>query len=151
MPFVPDIVVTGPDSPRILVAVEAKTDETQFEDAAKQIRYYLSRMSRPLGLIVFPARVWVFRNTYSGLDESAVQQLGPFELPKDLWEPTSYSPGSSEARFEEAVQDWLERLATAHDTGKNSSEFQSILEQWVLPSLTSGVVRAAGPRTFARK
>jgi hypothetical protein len=151
MPFVPDIVVTGPDTPRVLVAVEAKADEAQFQRVAREIRQYLFRMSSPVGLVVFPERLWVFHNTYTGTDESAIEQLGPYDLPNILWENAGVGPQVKGRQFEAAVQAWLEHLAKTHDINNASPDLHSALETYVFPALNLGIVRAAGPRSLLGK
>jgi hypothetical protein len=151
MPFVPDIVVTGTDTPKVLVAVEAKTEETDFRRAATEVREYLFRMSSPVGLLVFPQRLWIFRNTYSGADEKAVEQLGPYELPDAVWKNAGVDPQSKGYHFEASVQALLEHLAATHEIQNASPQLVSALETYVLPSLSFGIVRAAGPRPSLRK
>jgi hypothetical protein len=149
MPFVPDIVVTGADSPRVLVAVEAKTDETQFDRFAREISQYLWRMSSPVGLLIFPEHLWVFYNTYSGVDEKAIKQLGPYELPQIVWRDAGVSPRVEGQRFEPLVQKLLEHLAATQDASSISKDLHSALETHVFPALNSGVIRAAGPRSLS--
>lgn len=149
MAFVPDIVVTGAESPRVLVAVEAKTDEPQFDRFAGEISQYLWRMSSPVGLLIFPKHLWVFYNTYSGVDEKAIKQLGPYELPQVVWRDAGVSPPVEGQRFEPLVQKLLEHLAATRDASNISKELHSALETHVFPALNSGVVRAAGPRSVS--
>jgi hypothetical protein len=153
MAFVPDIVVTGPDTPHVLVAVEAKTEagEAQFQRVAREIRQYLFRMSSPVGLVVFPERLWVFHNTYAGTDESAIEQLGPYDLPNILWENAGVAPQVKGLQFEAAVQTWLEHLAKTHNIENASPDLNSALETYLFPALNLGIVRAAGPRSFLGK
>ena len=147
MAFVPDIVVTGADSPRVLVAVEAKTDEAQFDRFATEISQYLWRMSSPVGLLIFPKHLWVFYNTYSGVDEKAIKQLGPYELPQIVWRDAGVSPPVEGRQFEPLVQKLLEHLAATGDASNISKDLHSALEAHVFPALSSGVIRAAGPRS----
>jgi hypothetical protein len=149
MPFVPDIVVTGAESPRVLVAVEAKTDETQFDRFAGEISQYLWRMSSPVGLLIFPKHLWVFYNSYSGVDEKAIKQLGPYDLPAVVWQDAGVSPPVEGQRFEPLVQKLLEHLAATGDASKISQDLRSALEAHVFPALNSGVIRAAGPRSVS--
>ena len=146
VPFVPDIVVTGAESPRVLLAVEAKTDETQFDRFASEISQYLWGMSSPVGLLIFPKHLWVFYNTYSGVDEKAIKRLGPYELPQIVWLDAGVSPPVEGQRFEPLAQKLLEHLAATGNAGHISKDLHSALEAHVFPALNSGVIRAAGPR-----
>jgi hypothetical protein len=146
MRFHPDIIVTGADSSRVLIAVEAKTDEREFRVVAEDIRKYLSSMSCPLGLLVFPERLWLYQNTFSGTDESSIEERGPYRTPQAVWRFGGIDHNKNPRQFEAAVQVWLEELAERQEMVDASPELQSAFEAYVLPSLTSGVIRAAGPR-----
>ena len=84
MPFHPDIIVTGKDSPEVLLAIEARTNENEGTHLVSSMKNYLLRMSCPFGLLVFPKRIWMYRNTFSGGTDEAVREIGrfPFALPR---------------------------------------------------------------------
>jgi hypothetical protein len=147
MAFHPDIVVTGPDSSRVLIAVEARTNEREFRSLAEDIRTYLLRMSCPLGLLVFPDKLWLYRNTYSGADESSIEELGPYRMPPAVLRFRGIDCAIEPRQFEASVQHWLQELADRQEFLHVSPELQAALEAYVLPSLASGEIRAAGPRT----
>jgi hypothetical protein len=151
VPFVPDILVTSSETPGVLVAVEARTNEAEFRRIADEIRQYLFRMSSPVGLIVFPDRLWVFHNKYSGTDDSTIEQLGPYELSRNVWKNAGVAPNTRPELFEASVQVWLEHLAATHDLKDIAPDLGAVLERHVFPALSLGVVRAAGPRSFLEK
>jgi hypothetical protein len=62
MPFAPDIIVTGEDTPRILLAAEAKLWRSGCKEDESQLKTYMLNMRCPIGLLVTPEVVEVFRD-----------------------------------------------------------------------------------------
>lgn len=150
MPFHPDIVVTAPDSARVLIAVEAKTNENQFRRLANDIRDYLLRMSCPVGLMVFPKTIWLYLNTYTGPDRTTIQELGPYHLRRATWDSAGINYDEQPHYFEAQVQSWLEEISDKQSVPGAPPEMQTAFEAYVLPNLSFGVIRAAGPRSASR-
>jgi hypothetical protein len=152
MPFSPDIIVTGEDTPRILLAAEAKLSRPIRKEDESQLKAYMLQMRCPIGLLVTPDTVEVFRDTYTAHSESSVEQVASFPSPKTLAIFKSFHHGSSEPQpglgFEQAVRSWLERLASSPSVGLSESpkEAREALTDYILPALTQGVVRSTGPR-----
>src|SRR5579859_3584331 len=150
MPSFPDIIVTSPDSPSVLIAVEAKMASTHIENAAQQMRHYMAKMSCPVGLVVLPKELYIYRNRYTGLDERAIDEIGHYQL-GDTFQmfvhlSAKSSPNAKEHWFENYVQDWLEHLPNSDEIKRLPAELRDALETHVVPVLESGIVRATGPR-----
>jgi hypothetical protein len=112
MPFSPDIVVTGKDSPRILLVVEAKYYPTVRKEDESKLKSYMLDMKCPVGLIVTPELIEVFRDRYIAHSESSVEHVASFPAPKnwDIFKVPHHGAKEKEAndtrheyRFEEAV------------------------------------------------
>jgi hypothetical protein len=152
MTFSPDIIVTGEDTPRILLAAETKlAPETHKEDESR-LKIYMVQMKCPIGLLVTPDVIEIFWDTYTAHSEKSVERVGAFPAPKDWDIFKAPHHGSSEPhlefRFEVAVKSWLEHLANAPSTYLKEfpKETREALKDYVVPALTQGVVRLAGPR-----
>ena len=74
MASIPDIIVTSTDSPRVLIAVAALQHNTAMESAAHRLRHYMAKMSCPVGLLVLPEELYIYRNRYTGADEKAIDE-----------------------------------------------------------------------------
>jgi len=154
MPFAPDIVVTTQDTPRLLLIVEAKLASRIRSQDESQLKSYMLQMRCPIGLLVTPDEIVVYRDTYTAHSEESVRRVGTFPSPKS-WEvfkaPHHGTPGSNtdlEARFEQRVRSWLEHLRSspAEDAGDVPEEAREALVDYVLPAVSQGTVRAGGPR-----
>jgi hypothetical protein len=139
MPFEPDILITTPDG--IALAVEAKTTLPNFEHAEEDIKQYMVGMQCPVGLLITPERIWIYRDFYSARSPLSVQRVGEFDA-KPLWQQ---APPPQGAAFQGFVQRWLEDLA-GQPIGKLPKELRDALREHVLPALAGGEVRAAHPR-----
>jgi hypothetical protein len=109
------------------------------------------QMRCPIGLLVTPDVIEVFRDTYTTHSESSVEHVASFPSPKPLSIFKSLHGGSSEPqpelRFEEAVRSWLEQLATSPSASVSESpKVREALRDYILPALAQGVVRSTGPR-----
>jgi len=61
MPFAPDIVVTTQDTPRLLLIVEAKLASRIRSQDESQLKSYMLQMRCPIGLLVTPDEIVVYR------------------------------------------------------------------------------------------
>lgn len=146
MAFHPDIVVLSSESPQILLAVEAKTMEADAANLSNQLKQYLLRMSCPLGLIVYPGSVSLYRNEFSALGAESIREVGTFRFRVPPWGVRELEQGG-ERDFERRVQTWLEQLARTSEVSAGSPEMKIAFENYVLPALSGARIRAAGPRT----
>jgi hypothetical protein len=141
MPFYPDIVVTEPGSSHALLVVEAKVGKTTAASES-QLRHYMWEMSCPVGLLVSPREIFLYRNLFTGYSDDSVERVGTFPAPSSWRE---FSGRDSEVEFERRVQKWLERLTSERPTDL-SREAADALQQLVIPGLLHGDIHASGPR-----
>ncbi len=132
------------------MAVEARLDSKALEIAAKQMRHYMLKMSCPVGLLILPDEILIYRNRFTGSEEKSIDQIGRYKLGNAFqrFKITSEerSPSAKGRLFESFVQKWLEHLPKSDDIKQLSPELKEALEAYVLPALESGTVRASGPR-----
>jgi hypothetical protein len=147
MAFHPDIVVLGKDSPQVQLVVEARTSENEGAQLAQALKSYLSRMSCPFGLLIFPHSVWMYRNTFSSNAEEAVEETGRFPFTARTWTDRGANSGSND--FERSVQYWLEDVADRGELREGPPDMRAAFDSYIIPILTSGRIRAAGPRSTA--
>jgi hypothetical protein len=97
-------------------------------------------MQCPVGLLITPERMRLYRDSYTSRSPESVEFVGEFNL-ESWWQ----QPPQSQGAFETFVQQWLENLA-----GQLNSELpnplREALREDVLPAVTNGDVRAAHPR-----
>jgi|SRR5271157_2571220 len=152
MSFAPDIVVTTEDPSRILMIVETKLTLTDLDRLEPALKKYMIGMGSPVGLIVSPEQLVLYRDRYTGRSEESVKRIGIYPMPKTWTRFRPFDAASTESvqnrglRFEEAVQSWLEALPAAGVAKDFPPETKDALLEYVLPAVSEGTVRAAGPR-----
>jgi len=95
----------------------------------------------PIGVLITPERMWLYRDSYTSRAPGSIQRVGEYNI-KSLWrEP----PPLQGIRFEAFVQHRLEDLARTPAL-KLPSDLRGALEEYILPAIMAGDVRAAHPR-----
>lgn len=148
MPAQADIIVSSPDSTEIKLVVETKLKIVDLRDTEHQLKNYMLRVSCPLGLLVTPHLLRVYRDRFTSYSEDSIELLGEFNIEGLIRSPSSSaSAQESGVAFENAVQSWLEYLSTS-DYLRDGLDpgFREVIDHHILPAVESGVVRAAGPR-----
>jgi hypothetical protein len=147
MAFEPDIIVVGPESSEIALVVDVKTDLRDRETAEHQLKKFMSAMGCPVGLLVTPQRLWLYRDRYLAASEDSITQVGEFDLKRVLrFEPSGASHKDAFA-FEELVQSWLEGLASESGLRELPSELRRAAELHIVPAISQGTIRAGHPRS----
>jgi hypothetical protein len=139
MAFEPDILVTTPYD--IELVVDAKVFLPNLERTEEDLKQYMVGMQCPLGLLITPERMWLYRDFYTSRSPESVQRVGEFNL-KPMWQQP---PPKQETAFEIFVQYWLEHLAY-QPTEDLPSDLRQVLREYLLPAVRGGEVRAAHPR-----
>jgi len=121
--------------------VEAKTILRNLERTEAELKQYMVQMQCPIGILVTPERMWLYRDLYTSRSSQSVRQVGEFNV-KPLWGQT---PPAQPAEFEAFVQQWLEHLAE-RPSEELPGELREAVREHILPALVSGEVRAAHPR-----
>ena len=159
MASVPDILVTTADS-RILLVVEAKFNARELADIEPPLKRYMVKMGAPVGLLVTPKVLGIYRNKYTGTSEKSVERIKLVDIPESWPGFSRFQNLSPEKRsdqslsnlaldFEEQVQSWLERLQTSGFLQHLSPEALDVVSDYIVPVLNEGTVRAAHPREYS--
>src|SRR6266446_9406667 len=105
MAFQPDIIITTPDG--ISLVAEAKVTLPNLKRTEEDLKQYMVGMQCPIGLLITPERMWLYRDSYTTRAPDSIQRIGEYNI-KSLWrEP----PPAQGTRFEDFVQRRLEELA----------------------------------------
>ena len=142
----PDIVVASPDEAAVHLVVEVKVGTHDVRATERQLKQIMLRMRAPVGLLVTPQQVRIFRDTFAGNGDESVIDEGSIPT-SSIAELQSFALGyRREAfEFEEAVQEWLEglryRLTQGYGRGPDA-----LLAKHVMPALSLGEIRPMGPR-----
>jgi hypothetical protein len=141
MGFQPDILVTSPDAPRVTLVIEAKVHLPDFDRTEAQLKQYMVGMQCPIGMLITPERMWLYRDSYTSRTPDSIERVGEYNI-KSLWrEP----PPAQETLFEAFVQHRLEDLAR-RPALELPNDLRGALREYILPAIMTGEVRAAHPR-----
>ena len=151
MYFAPDILVSSPDAHDIALVVEVKLHDDDLEQTEQQLKRYMFGMRCPLGLLVTPERMRLLRDTYTSYAPESIEWIGDYPIQGLFEEALARHPKDTDVavgafRLEDAVQAWLERLASGTGLASLSPDLRDALKEYVLPALEQGEIRAAGPR-----
>jgi hypothetical protein len=148
MAFKPDIVVTSDDGVDTSLIVEVTLQQSPQHRIQDQIQRYMSGIRCPLGMVVTPRSIQIYRDRYTSLTPSSIELLGEYPTSGSFTEVESGPDTVSRAyRFESEVQGWLERLASGSvDVDALQPDLRRAIKEHILPALTQGTIRAAGPR-----
>ncbi len=109
MAFRPDILIISLDEPRVTFVIETKVHLQHFDQTEAELKRYMVGMQCPLGMLITPERMWLYRDSYTTRAPDSIQRVGEFNI-TSLWrEP----PPFQETRFEAFVQRRLEEPAKA--------------------------------------
>ena len=141
MAFQPDILVTSPDEPRVTLVIEAKVTLLDLDQTEAELKRYMVGMQCPMGMLITPERMWLYRDSYTTRAPDSVKRVGEYNI-KSLWR---VPPPTQGTQFEAFVQHQLEDLAKTPAQGL-PSDLRDALREYILPAITTGDVRAAHPR-----
>jgi hypothetical protein len=138
--------VTGAESSEIALVAEAKTNIRDIESSKLQLKKFMAAMRCPLGLLVTPERLWLFRDQYLSSSEDSIAQVAEFDVKNVLNFEQTRTGGGDALAFEQLVQSWLEGLATESGLRELPSELRSAAQLYIVPAVSQGTIRAGRPR-----
>ena len=110
MAFAPDVIVTSDYSPATIALVgEAKGDTANIEEAAHQLKQYMLQMACPVGIILTPQVLRIYKYRFLGRTQNAIELVGDFP-PGELLEAREPVAGA-ESAVESTLVGWLDELA----------------------------------------
>jgi hypothetical protein len=139
----PDIVVTRPDSPEVLLVAEVRRSVADQKSSEAALKSYMVHMSCPVGMLVTPEQVRFYRNRYTDYAPQTIEMIG--ECPTGELLGRLPQRAMTESDLEGPVEEWLESLRLGGDLSWPSAVREAI-ESSVLPAVSVGLVRAGGPR-----
>lgn len=145
MPFEPDIIVTGPEPSEIALVAEVKTSSRAIDDSERQLQNYMAAVSSPVGLLVTPEHLRIYRDQYLPSGDS-ITRVGEFDLRGVLQFEKGGNAATDALRFEGQVQSWLETLSTESGLEQLTPELRRAAKMYIVPALTQGSVRSGHPR-----
>lgn len=157
MASAPDILVTAPNSPQIFLVVEAKFTGEDLGGFESALERYMAKMGAPVGLLVTPRSIGIYRNRYTGTSEDSIERIKVIDVPQS-WiglsnfsellseHPTGRNASNLALAFEDNVQSWLERLRNPGMLDDLPDDAHDAFSDYVIPALHEGIIRAAHPR-----
>ena len=143
--FEPDILVEEANSSKILLIVEVKM-RSDDGTAEKQLKRYMRVMSCPVGLMVTPNNLAIYKNYYSGGDDLSIEKVADSPVPASF---PKFESNRNESSFVRDVQAWLESLPNYSEKHLSTLFSEKFLD-YVLPSLSIGRVSSARPLSGSR-
>ena len=143
MSFDADILVVAPGG-RIHLVAETKPSlsPAEREASAAALKHYMVSMRCPVGLLVTRETLGLFRDRYTDYTAESVEEVGEFMTT----EIESLRAARDPVELEQAVRDWLEDLPSSSARSRLPTDLREAIEEYVLPALEEGEVRASGPR-----
>lgn len=145
--FEPDIVALDTEIQEFVLVVEVKTTKTEFGFVERQLKEYMAAMHCPVGLIVTPERLWIYRDRYQGPREESIIQVGTFDVAGVFKFEPSETPQNAESAFQNRVQEWLENLGTEAGISALPDDLRHAAQLCILPAVSHGAIRAGHART----
>jgi hypothetical protein len=146
MAFDADIIVTDGEGSDIALVVEAKTAVRDLESAEHQLKRYMTGMQCPVGILVSPERLWLYRNRYLDSPADSVARVGEFDVSNVFHFTPSGSGRNSAFAFEAEVQSWLEGLRTEAGLRDLPADLRRAVRLYIDPAISNGTIRAGHPR-----
>jgi len=147
MAFEPDIIVTGAESSEIALVAEVKTNIRDIESTKLQLKKFMAAMRCPVGLLVTPDRLWLFRDRYLSSSEDSIAQVAEFDVKSVLNFERARTGRADALAFEQLVQSWLEGLDTESGLRELPSELRRAAQLYIVPAISQGTIRAGHPRS----
>jgi len=147
MAFEPDILVTSADGAEVMLVAETKWHDKDIPNAENQLKAYMLGMGSPIGLLVTPARLRIYRDRYVTPSEKSIELIGEFDVRRLFGSHLGQAGRNATFRFENDVQDWLESLASKPPGDELSPELRHAAEWNIRPAISQGIIRAGHPRS----
>jgi hypothetical protein len=147
MAFGPDIVVTSADGSEVMLVAETKLHDKDVPNAEAQLKAYMTAMRSPVGLLVTPKRLRIYRDRYVTPPETSIELTGEFDVTHLFGSYSGQAGRNAAFRFENDVQNWLESLKSEVTGEELSPELRRAAELNIVPAISQGILRAGHPRS----
>ena len=146
MAFTPDVIVTTDYSPATIALVgEAKGAGADIEEEALRLKEYMLQMGCPVGIILTPQVLRIYKYRFLGRTQDPIELVGDFPS-GELLEAREPAAGA-ESAVESALIGWLDELANAGQVGVRDQRLRSAINEHILPAISGGRVSIVHPRT----
>lgn len=145
--FTPDLIVTAPDSLAVTLVAEVKAEGTNLDEKGRPLKQYMRRMSCPVGLLLTPQTLRIYKDRFIGRSEDSIELVGDFAT-KDL--RISAPVEDSEYLLESIFFRWLDDLAHAGEVRVGDPKLKSAIEEYILPAVSGGIVSIPRPAALQR-
>lgn len=132
------------------LVVEAELTNQTLEDSERQLKANMASLGSPVGLLITPQRLRLYRDRYLPLLEDSITKVGDFDLNNILRFRSTQNDRADSLDFERSVQAWLEGLSTESGLKGLSPELRRAAQEYIIPALAQGVVRSGHPRFHTR-
>jgi hypothetical protein len=105
----------------------------------------MAAVSSPVGLLITPEHLWIYRDRYLSSDDSVIR-VGEFNVKGVFQFAKSGNAAADGLGFERQVQSWLETLSTESGLKQLTPELRRAAQMYIVPALTQGSVRSGHPR-----
>jgi hypothetical protein len=147
MAFEPDIIVTDPEGSEIALVVEVKTTLHDLENSERHLKKFMVGMRSPVGLLVTPERLRLYRDRYISSSEDSITRVAEFDV-RNVFNFEQGGVGRKDAlAFERLVQSWLEGLSTESGLRELPAELRGAAQLYLVPAISQGAIRAGHPRS----
>lgn len=143
MPFEPDIIVSEPEGFGITLVVKVRTSAEGIEELERQLKKYMVGMGSPVGMLVTPEHLWLYRDQYLSKSQDSVAKVGEFDV-RNIFRGV---PSRDASAFEQQVQSWLEGLSSESGLRKLPPKLRAAAEFYIVPAILHGEIRAGHPRS----
>jgi hypothetical protein len=139
MAFIPDVIVTTYYSPATVgLVAEVKAATANLDDTGFQLKHYMLRMGCPVGIILTPKVLRVYKNQFLEEAKDSIQMVGDF--PSGELFKARHALTETELAVEHVLVAWLEELAQTGQPGVSDPALKSAINEHILPAIIDGHV-----------
>ena len=133
---VANVIVLAPDLPDVALMAEVKTVPGDRTLAEEQLKRYMLGRRCPVFLLVTPVTTWIYRDSYRGYSEGAIDLVADVPTEELLGAPAAVG-----VDLERQVFDWLERLASSWPSALPTNEkARAAVVEHLVPAVVDGRV-----------
>lgn len=147
----PGIVVTTTDgASELLLVAEANLSSGEHEGVARELKEYLWRSGCPIGLLITPDRLRIYRHRYLSTETNSVVLVGDFDICGVFGAGMHRAGRDAADDFEWNAQLWLESMVSESALLSLPPDLRVVARQYIVPALSEGRVHAGHPRFVAQ-
>jgi len=126
------------------LVAEAKSATANIEEAALQLKEYMLLMSCPVGIILTPQVLRIYKYRFRGRTQDPIELVGDFS-PRELLGKLEPLAGG-ESAVESTLVGWLDELAHAGQVAVSDQRLRSAINEHILPAVSGGRISIVHPR-----